>query len=151
MITPHEQLDRRFADIEGLARKAQRPPRGWIRAIRQALGMTTGQLAQRMGVKQPRVVELEKSESTDAITVRSLQRAAEAMGCRLVYVLVPELPLSETLNARAARIADQHLAAVDQTMGLEGQRVPDKTRFADTRRQMIADLLRRPARLWDTP
>ena len=66
MITSSEQLDRRFADIESLAGKAQRPPRGWIRAIRQALGMTTGQLAQRMGVKQPRVVELEKSESTDA-------------------------------------------------------------------------------------
>lgn len=151
MIAPHEQLDRRFNDLRRFASDATRPTRGWIKAIREALGMTTAQLAGRIGVKQPRIVELEKAEAAGAITVQSLERAAQALGCRLVYALVPERPLAETLTLRAQALADRHLAAVDQTMRLEDQGVPDKTRLLQASRQMVSDLLLRPARLWDTP
>jgi predicted DNA-binding mobile mystery protein A len=151
MITHHEQLDRRFNGLRRFADDAKRPLRGWVRAIREALGMTTAQLAGRMGVKQPRIVELERAEAAGAITVRSLERAAEALGCRLVYILVPERPLTETLTLRAETLADQQLAAVDQTMRLEDQGVTDKPRLLQIRRKMVSDLLHRPARLWDAP
>jgi predicted DNA-binding mobile mystery protein A len=150
MVAASEQLDRRFAELRPFVAES-RPSRGWIRAIREALGMTTGQLAKRLKVQQPRVVELEKAEATGNITVQSLERAAEAMGCRLVYALVPVKPLTDTLQERATLIADRQLASVEQTMRLEAQSVTDKTRRTETRRQLANDLLRRPARLWDEP
>lgn len=151
MTAPHEQLDRRFNDLRRFADDARRPARGWVKAIREALGMTTAQLAGRMGVKQPRIVELEKAEAMGAINVRSLERAAEALGCRLIYVLIPNQPLAETLTLLAETRADQQLAAVDQTMRLEDQGVPEGARHHQVRRRMISDLLQKPARLWDSP
>jgi predicted DNA-binding mobile mystery protein A len=150
MITPDQHLDRRFNELRPLAREA-RPPRGWIRAIRQALGMTTGQLARRMGVPQPRVVEIERGEAAGKITVQTLERAAEALGCRLVYALVPIEPLGKTLEERAKKIAAEQLAAVAQTMRLEAQEVTDKSTRQSTHRHLVQKLLQRPARLWDAP
>jgi predicted DNA-binding mobile mystery protein A len=150
MVAASEQLDRRFAELKPLVTES-RPSRGWIRAIREALGMTTGQLAKRLKVQQPRVVELEKAEATGNITMQSLERAAETMGCRLVYALVPVKPLTDTLQERATLVADRQLASVEQTMRLEAQGITDKTRRKETRQQLANDLLRRPARLWDEP
>jgi predicted DNA-binding mobile mystery protein A len=83
--------------------------------------------------------------------MQSLERAAEAMGCRLVYALVPVKPLTDTLQERATLVADRQLASVEQTMRLEAQGITDKTRRKETRQQLANDLLRRPARLWDEP
>ena len=111
--------------------------------------MTTAQFGRRLGIAQPSVVELEKSEATNSITLRTLERAAEALGCRVVYALIPEEPLAETVRKRASVLADRKLATVGQTMRLEDQAVK-KGRAADEARQkLIAELLRKPARLWD--
>ncbi len=149
MVTAHEQLDKRFARMRPLTTEAALPSRGWIRAIREALGMTTGQLAKRLGVHQPRVVELERGEATGNITIKSLQRAAEALGCRLVYTLVPEEPLTDTIRKRASVVAGRQLASVQQTMRLEAQEVTDKGQLQEAQQKLVANLLRRPARLWD--
>jgi predicted DNA-binding mobile mystery protein A len=148
MVTAYEQLDTRFSKLRSLA-QVVRPPRGWIRAIREALGMTTGQLAKRLGVHQPRVIELERGEATGNITVKSLERAAEALGCRLVYVFVPKEPLADMIRKRASVIADHQLASVEQTMRLEAQGVNDKAQHHEAHQRLIEKLLRRPARLWD--
>jgi predicted DNA-binding mobile mystery protein A len=149
MVTAYEQLDKRFAALKPLTNQAARPSRGWIRAIREALGMTTGQLAKRLGVHQPRVIELERGEATGNITVKSLERAAEALGCRLVYVFMPHEPLADTIRKRASIIAEQQLASVEQTMRLEAQEVSDKALRQEAHQQVVERLLRRPARLWD--
>jgi predicted DNA-binding mobile mystery protein A len=141
-------LDKRFSGLRPLA-KGARPPKGWLRAIRDALGMTTAQFARRLGVSQPRIIELEQSEVSGGVTLNTLQRAAEALGCRLVYVLIPEKPLTETVSERAELIAERQLKAVEQTMRLEDQSVKDTTAAKDLRRQFVDELLRRPARLWD--
>jgi predicted DNA-binding mobile mystery protein A len=151
MVAASDQLDRRFAELKPLARAAARPARGWIRAIREALGMTTGQLAKRMNARQPRIIELERGEVSGNITVQSLERAAEALGCRFVYALVPVKPLSETVQERAAQVAEKQLASVEQTMRLEAQGVNDKKLRQEARQHLIQELLRRPARLWDEP
>jgi len=111
--------------------------------------MTTGQLAKRLGVRQPRIVEMEKGEATGNITVQSLERAADAMGCRLVYVLVPKKPLTKMIEERASHLAKKKLALVEQTMRLEDQEVHDQRFKAQTHQRLITELLRRPARLWD--
>ena len=101
-------LDKRFAALRPLAR-SNRPPKGWLRAIRDAFGMTSAQFAQRLGVSQPRISELEQSEANGSVTLNTLQRAAEALGCRFVYALVPDRPLAETVRERADLIAERHL------------------------------------------
>lgn len=83
-----EQLDLSIAKLKPLGQTA-RPIKGWLRAIRTGLGMTGVQLARQMGVTPPRVVEMEKSEVEGAISLKVLERAAEAMGCSLVYALIP--------------------------------------------------------------
>jgi predicted DNA-binding mobile mystery protein A len=150
MVTAYDQLDKRFNELGALA-KAARPPRGWVRAIRESLGMTTGQLAKRLGVQQPRAVELEHGEASGNITVHTLERAAQALGCRLVYVLIPEKPLADTIRERASLVAAQQLASVEQTMRLEAQGVTDKTQRKEAHARLVEKLLRRPARLWDEP
>jgi predicted DNA-binding mobile mystery protein A len=66
-------LDKRFSGLRPLT-KLQRPPRGWLRAIRDALGMTTAQYGKRLGVSQPRIVELEKSEQEGSVTLNTIAR-----------------------------------------------------------------------------
>jgi predicted DNA-binding mobile mystery protein A len=141
-------LDKHFAALRPLATGA-RPPKGWVRAIRNALGMTTAQLARRLGVSQPRIVDLEQAEVSGGVTLNSLQRAAEALGCRLVYALVPERPLADIVNERAELNAKRESGAVEHTMRLEDQAVRSKSASKELHRRTVEDLLRRPARLWD--
>ena len=149
MVTASQQLDRRFADLKPFADAAVRPARGWIRAIRDGLGMTTAQLAMRMGVKQPRIIELEIGEANGKITMQSLERAAEALGCRLVYALVPIKPLTESIETRAKLLARRRLDSIEQSMRLEDQGVADKARREEGVQRLIGELMRKPARLWD--
>ena len=141
-------LDTRFAALLPLI-ESQRPPKGWLRAIRDALGMTSQQLGRRPGIAQPSVVELEQSEARGTVTLKTLERAAEALGCRLVYALVPMRPLSEIVDRRANEVAERKLASVEQTMRLEDQAVNTKRGREEQKRKLIEELLRRPARLWD--
>ena len=143
-------LDKGFTSFRPLV-KSSPPPKGWLRAIRNALGMTTAQYARRLGVSQPRIIELEKSETQGSVTLRTLQRAAEALGCRLVYALVPDRPLANVVHERADLVARRQLASVEHIMRLEDQVVEDKKARQELQRQSIEELLRRPARLWDDP
>jgi predicted DNA-binding mobile mystery protein A len=141
-------LDQRFKLLEPL-RKTARPPKGWIRALRDALGMTGLQFGKRMGVSQPRVIELEKGEISGTITLNTLERAAEALGCRVVYALIPERTLTDTVQAQAKRVALRQLGRVDQTMSLEDQTVKDTSARTGMYEHLVVELLRKPARLWD--
>ncbi len=117
----------------------QRPPRGWVKAIREALGMTTAQLAQRMHVSQPAVVLLERSEALGRIRLDTLQRAASALDCQVVYALVPNQPLETLVQSRRRELAQDQLRAVEQSMSLENQSVED----AETRERLLAALASR--------
>lgn len=150
MVSPYEQLDDRLARLRPLADIAH-PPRGWVRAVRTALGMTTAQLAARLGISQPGVFQLEKAEADGGITLNSLERAARALNCRVVYALVPHEPLTATVKSRADAVADRQLASIDQTMQLEAQGVTNRKARSDTKQRLVDGLLRRPTRLWDVP
>lgn len=101
------------------------PPKGWIRAIREALGMTGQQFAARMDIKPPTVIDLEKSEALGTIQLKTLSRAADALGCKLVYALVPKTSLQDAVEARARKIAMRTLKRVAHTMKLENQSVDE--------------------------
>ncbi len=143
-----KHLDQRLAPLREND-PFRRPPRGWLRAIRDALGITTAQLARRMDLSQPRISNIEKGEVRNTVTLDTLRKAAEALDCTLVYALVPNKPLDDILRDRAWRVADAQLDRANNTMRLEDQALtPDD--LADERDRLVADLLRGdPRRLWD--
>ena len=95
------------------------PPKGWVRAIRDAIGMTGGQLGRRLGMTAQAVVSLERSEASGKIQLNTLRRAAEAMDCVLVYALVPNTSLNEMVDRRARELALRALRRVSHSMALE--------------------------------
>jgi len=137
-------LDRTLSPFQNLPHR--RPARGWIRAIRNAFGMTAEQLGERMGVSQPTVQGLETSEADDAIQLKSLRRAAEALGCELVYALVPKASLEATYNAAAQALARRELGRIDHSMALEDQAVDDAESDDRVRRFIETEL--DPREVW---
>lgn len=142
-----KNLDKRLAPLRDAQWVA--PPNGWLRAIRKALGMTTRQMADRLGVKQPRIITLEKAEPHGTVTLQTLREAAEALNCTLVYALVPKVPLDETIRQRATERADTELKRIHTTMRLENQALtPDD--LAAERNRLIQDFVTgAPRRLWE--
>jgi predicted DNA-binding mobile mystery protein A len=139
------KLDERFKEL-GPAKRYASPVRGWIKAIREALGMSTAQLAKRLGIKQPSLVELEQSEAKGSIELATLRRVAEALDCTLVYALVPNKPLDAIVRNRARTFARRRRELVEHSMLLEDQRVPVKD--ADAR---LDEIVREtnPRLFWD--
>jgi predicted DNA-binding mobile mystery protein A len=93
------KLDRRLATLDPT--KWALPVGGWLRTIRQALGMSTVELAERMGISDTRAGRLERAEAQGSLKLSTLRRAAEALNCRLLYVLVPEEPLEDMVFRQA--------------------------------------------------
>lgn len=98
-----------------------RPARGWVRAIRDALGMSAAEMASRLRVSQQAITELEQNEQHDAIKLATLRRAADALDCDLVYALVPRAPLDDIVLAQARHQARQRLAQIGHHSRLEDQ------------------------------
>jgi predicted DNA-binding mobile mystery protein A len=117
-------LDERLAALKPVERY-QPPPKGWVRAIRDALGMTGVQLARRLAVRAQTVDTLEKSETAGTIQLNTLRRAAEALDCTLVYALVPNTSLDNAVSQRARELALRDLGRVAHTMKLEAQETGD--------------------------
>lgn len=138
-------LDDRFKEM-GPASRFAPPLRGWIKAIREALGMSSTQLAKRLGVRQPSVVALEQSEAKGTIELATLRRVAEALDCKVIYALVPNNPLEGMVRGRARALARERLAPLEHSMGLEDQAVATKDFEAQ-----LGEFVRtmNPRRIWD--
>jgi predicted DNA-binding mobile mystery protein A len=134
-----KKLDKRLKLLQNVDVLA-RPPRGWVKAIREALGMTMAQLADRLGVSQPRVLGIEKAESSGTIKLETLERAAQALDCRLVYALVPRNSLKSMTEDRARALARKRLRATSHSMALEDQRV-DKADEEEHLERLVQKLL----------
>lgn len=119
-----QRLDERLLVLKP-EQRFEPPPKGWVRAIREALGMKGVQLAKRLGTKPQNVERLERSEANGTIRLKTLRRAAEALDCRLVYALVPNSSLEGLVNERARKIALRDLNRVAHSMALEAQRTGD--------------------------
>jgi predicted DNA-binding mobile mystery protein A len=108
--------------------------------------MSTAQLALRLGIKQPSVVDLERSEMRGTIALSTLRRVAEALDCTLVYALVPNKPLQAMVRDRARALVRQRRAAVEHSMLLE-----DQAAASEDFEEQLDELVRtiNPGRLWD--
>lgn len=114
------RLDERLAQAKPVSRFAP-PPKGWLRAIRDAVGMSGAQFAARLGVTRQTVEQTEKSEVAGTIQLATLRKYAEALDTTLVYALVPNATLDALVKQRAREIALRALMRVSHTMRLEDQ------------------------------
>ena len=146
-----KQLEKRLAPLRAMDAELAVPPRGWVTAIRDALGMSAIQLARRLGVKQPRINAIEKAELSGSITIKSMREAAEAMNCKFVYALVPVKPMDELIEDRARLHAEERLKSLDHTMALEDQSVDDDDRKAQEAWIIKEVLEKESRRLWGEP
>jgi predicted DNA-binding mobile mystery protein A len=143
-----EQLDNNLQTFEPL--KSISPPlKGWIRAIKDALGINGRQLADRMGEHRSRTKQIEQQELTGSVTIKTMRRTAEALDCQFVYGFVPKTSLEETVRARAKQVAAKRLAQANQTMALENQALgtEENNRVLS---EMVDELVDAPPpHLWD--
>ena len=143
-----KQLDKTLAGMRS-ALAVPPPARGWLRAIRDALGMSGPQLARRMRMTKQGVADLEKKEVSGSLSLNTLRKAAAAMDCVLVYAVVPRDSLAAIVERQARRLAESDAAYTAHTMLLE-----DQLPAADERQAAldaaVADIVRRmPKNLWD--
>jgi predicted DNA-binding mobile mystery protein A len=138
-----QRLDERFRGLGAAERYA--PPRaGWIRAIRESLGMSLADLGGRLGVTASTVLSMEKSEQAGTIRLSTLRRAAAALDCTVAYVLIPNASLHETVLAQAERVVDAEANAAGQSMALEAQAAD----LPPAARQAMVDRMVASGRLW---
>jgi predicted DNA-binding mobile mystery protein A len=142
------QLDETLKRFEEL-KAAAVPAKGWIRAIRDALGMSGKQLAKRMGVNQQRIARMERDERPGKITVRTLQAATEAMDCVFVYCVAPKDTLEQTIRNQAKRLAKKQAARSNQMMRLENQELGEKEKEKAIK-DLVEEIVRTmPKSLWE--
>ena len=125
-------------------RDAQPPKQGWISAVRQALGMTAKQLAERVGLSQPRIAKMELNENN--LKISTMKKIAEGLDCDFVYGFVPKNSLQETINRQARKKAEAILLNVNTNMALEDQLADDPNILTDVADEMIAKNIKR---IWD--
>lgn len=118
--TQRKSLDEKLKAFLG-TKGSPTPKAGWVRAIREALGMTTAQMAERMGIQQSGVTLLEQREASRTVSLETLQRAAHALNCELVYALVPKESLEKIVDEQATKSAKEILKRTLHTMDLEMQ------------------------------
>jgi predicted DNA-binding mobile mystery protein A len=142
------QLDEALLPFQVLRRRP--PPRaGWTRAIRNALGMTLRQMAARAGISETAARSIELNEAKSKVQLNTLQNIADALGCEVVYALVPRTSLREMVHTQAELLANQMIARAADTMELEDQGVSQRESRLQ-RDAMMNDLLnRRPKHFWD--
>jgi predicted DNA-binding mobile mystery protein A len=139
------------AIVDRVARRTlfRRPAEGWIRTVRKALGMSGAQLARRLGVTRSRIARAEQEELNGNVTLKSMQSAAGAMGCRFVYAIVPPKTIEDLIAAQARRKAFDLVNAASRHMALEDQAMP-KERIAEEIARLTRDIAyEMPSDLWD--
>lgn len=127
-----------------------RPRKGWIKAIREALGMSSRQLAKNLGKTNSEILALEKREEEDKITLQTLKRVASALNCSLVYALVPDADSLQTMvHTHAVVAAARTVKSTSNSMSLEGQGITDAITKAQIE-DLAFELERRlDPRIWD--
>lgn len=125
-----------------------RPNSGWVRAIRESLGMSVSALARKLGVTPANIAKLEKAEAEEKITLASLRKLASALDCELQYALVPRKSLEEILEDRATLVARERLRPISHSMSLEDQSL-DKSASEKQLQLLAKEILDGPRRnLW---
>ena len=114
-----KQIDR---DLDSLRKleivKLGVPSGGWLRSIREALGITLAQLAKRAEVSPQAIIQAESSEHRGTISLKTLESLAESLNCRMVYFILPNTKLENMIETQIQRKAKSMLEHISHSMSL---------------------------------
>lgn len=126
------------------------PKEGWITCVRKALGMSAAQLGRIMNQTRANISQAEQSERNESATLKTMQHLAEAMGCKLVYAIVPAEGGIESILERQARKKALALVGEASThMALEKQSLPNAKVDAEVQRLTRELLAKQPSDFWN--
>jgi predicted DNA-binding mobile mystery protein A len=116
-----QELDRNLGPFRA-AQNIPRPPKGWLRAVREATGISAREVGEALGASRQLPLQFERAEAEDRITLKSLRAAANALDCDLVYALVPKKGTMEELIESRARVqAKERVPALEHAAAAEDQ------------------------------
>ena len=141
------QLDKQFDEIRHIL-KFDRPLSGWIKTLRNALGMTATQLAKRMNISQARVSSIESAEIEGSLTLNKMNEAAKALNCKFVYFLVPEDGLNNIIKAQAIKSVMENHKNVAHSMRLENQSVKKGQEFIEAEAEAL--IFEESNKIWES-
>lgn len=136
-------LDKKTSDLTS-AKNIVPQPSGWIKTVREAIGMTVSQLAARLGVTQPRITKMESNE--DNLKLSTMKKAAEAMNCEFVYYFKPRTTFQNLVDEQAQKKAAEVLKTVNVNMALENQEIAEDEAVKDFASDLINTKIKQ---IWD--
>jgi len=124
--------------------RIEKPLQGWIKTIRELLGMTTTQFSNKLKISQPRLVFMEKNEKN--LKLSTMEKIADELNCDFVYALIPRENINDIIYNRAKQKALQIVTKVNNNMMLENQLSENKEILEET----IEELLNKKiTKIWD--
>ena len=144
-----QQLNEKMDQLNGMQHVIV-PPIGWIKAIRNGIGMSMEQLGKKLSITKQGVMDMEKREKEGAITIKSMQEIAKAIDMQFIYGFVPDAgSLDQMIEMRALEIAKTIVQRTSTTMKLEDQ-VNSKERIEKAIKERAAEIINKtPKILWD--
>ena len=116
-----QQLNSKMLAFVSLQKVAP-PPTGWIKAIRNAIGMSMLQLGKRLSITKKSVQDIERREKDGSISIKALREAARALDMQLIYGFVPnDGSLEALIDRKAKELATQIVQRTSNSMKLEDQ------------------------------
>ena len=100
----------------------KQPQEGWIKSVRNALGMSAAQLGRRVDRTRANISAAERSEQEKRATIQSMKTLAEAMGCKFVYAIIPtDGDIKNVIEQQARKKAKALVNQASTHMALEKQ------------------------------
>jgi len=140
-----DRIDKAAAQTSGLSV----PPEGWLRTVREALGMSGANVGSRLGVTRSRVSQAEAGERSGTVSLKTMAAMAEAMGCRFVYAIVPAQRIEDAVMAQARRKAGRLVTRASGHMALEDQALSPAKIDAEVERIARGMAEKPPADFWE--
>lgn len=129
--------------------KLPEAPEGWLCTARKALQMSGAQLAKRLNVTRAMVNKTEKNELYGSVTIKTMQKFAEAMGCKFVYAIVPNENIESVIQKQASKKAIAIVKTTSDHMALEDQALSDADIQSEIERLALRYIQEMPRDLWD--
>lgn len=150
-MTSLYQIKQLETKLLAIAANEQKPPKsGWLRTIRETLGLTLEQVGKRLGIGKMAVQMTEMSEQHKTIKLETLEKFADALDCHVYYYLVPRASWSNQLEQSAEQLAKKLVASSKLHMALENQAVDDQ-KIIEEQIQLIKQelLMGKLSKLWE--
>ena len=144
-----QQLNGKMLAFASLQKVAP-PPTGWIKAIRNAIGMSMLQLGNRLSITKQSVQDMESREKDGSISIKALREAARALDMQLVYGFVPnDGSLEALIDRKAKELATQIVMRTNNSMKLEDQENSKQRIEKAIQERVFAIKTEMPKTLWD--